>query len=86
MSGEGSLPGLQMAAFSLCPHRMGVRGGEGGEEQALAPSSRWWATHPIMEAPKAPPPDTITAGIQFHVNFVRPQTPRPWRRRERILR
>lgn len=46
-------------------------GGEGGREQALAPSFRWWSTHPITEALKAPPPDTITTGIQVPHGFCK---------------
>lgn len=45
--------------------------GEGEREQALAPSSCWWSTHPITEALKAPPPDTITAGIQVSRGFCK---------------
>lgn len=71
--GEGLLPGLQTATFSLYPHVMVERHG--------APiSSSGKGTNPIMgaptlmtsskvhELPKAPPPNTITLRLQ-HMNL-----------------
>lgn len=68
MSGEGSLPGSQTATFSLCPRRMGVWGEKEG-------GSKLWPLHSaggaLTEALKAPPPDTITTGIQVPHGFCK---------------
>lgn len=51
MSGEETLPGLQMTLFSMYPHMPGKREseGEGGRERVLM-SLRIWALIPFMWA------------------------------------
>ena len=64
VSGEGLLPGLETAIFSLCPYRA-----EGLRELSGVFFIR--ALFPFMRTlPKAPPPNIIILGVRFqHVNF-----------------
>ena len=68
-SGEGSLPGLQTAAFLLCLHIV-----VGGRESILISSfcggSTLMPSSNPNHIPKAPPPDTIHWGLGLrHMNL-----------------